>query len=89
MAKKKKDYKLPDYLPSKEENEAYIYCVRNNIRISPLGINGQPGKWKIGVNVGPYAKGEKINIAPHIYDKDTIATSYYEMCKYYYDKRTR
>jgi hypothetical protein len=41
MAKKKKDYKLPDYLPSKEENDAYIYCVRNNIRISPLGINGE------------------------------------------------
>jgi hypothetical protein len=89
MAKKKKDYKLPDYLPSKEENDAYIYCVRNNIRISPIGINGELGKWKIGINVGPYVRGEKISIAPHIYDKDTIWPSYYEMCKYYYDKRTR
>lgn len=89
MAKKKKDYKLPDYLPSKEENDAYIYCVRNNIRISPLGINGELGKWKIGINVGPYVKGEKINFAPSIYDEDTIWPSYYEMCKYYYDKRTR
>ena len=89
MAKKKKDYKLPDYMPSKEENNAYMYCVRNNIRISPLGINGEINKWKIGINVGPYVKGEKINIAPHIYDEDTIWPSYYEMCKYYYDKHTR
>ncbi len=89
MAKKKKDYSLPDYLPSKEENDAYMYCVRNNIRISPLGINGEFGKWKIGINVGPYIKGEKINLAPSIYDEDTIWPSYYEMCKYYYDKRTR
>ena len=88
MAKKKQNW-MPQYIPTQEENEAYIYCVRNNIRISPIGIQGVIGKWKIGINVGPYKKGEKINLAPHIYDKDTIWPSYYEMCKYYYDKRTR
>ena len=88
MAKKKENW-MPQYIPTQKENEAYIYCVRNNIRISPIGIQGVIGKWKIGINVGPYKKGEKINLAPHIYDKDTIWPSYYEMCKYYYDKRTR
>ena len=88
MAKKQENW-MPQYIPTQEENEAYLYCVRNNIRISPIGIQGVIGKWKIGINVGPYKKGEKINLAPHIYDKDTIWPSYYEMCKYYYDKRTR
>ena len=88
MAKKKENW-MPQYLPTQEENKAYIYCVRNNIRISPIGMQGEIGKWRIGINVGPYVKGEKTNIAPHIYDKHTICPSYYEMCKYYYDKRTR
>tara|TARA_R110000737_G_scaffold260067_1_gene268467 strand:+ start:181 stop:462 length:282 start_codon:yes stop_codon:yes gene_type:complete len=87
MFKKKKNSKLPNYLPSGEDQEAYSYCVRNNIRISPLGIQNESGKWKIGINVGPYIKGEKTNIAPHLYDVDTIWPSYYEMCRYYYNKR--
>lgn len=88
MAKKKQNW-MPQYIPTQKENKAYLYCVRNNIRISPIGIQGVIGKWKIGINIGPYKKGEKTNLAPHIYDKDTIWPSYYEMCKYYYDKRTR
>ena len=87
MFKKKKNSTLPNYLPSREDQEAYSYCVRNNIRISPLGIQNESGKWKIGINFGPYIKGEKTNIAPHLYDVDTIWPSYYEMCKYYYNKR--
>ena len=35
---KRKNYRMPQYLPSKEEIAAYNYCVRNDIRISPLGI---------------------------------------------------
>ena len=88
MAKKKENW-MPKYHPNPEEIKASNYCIRNNIRISQLGNNGEIGKWKIGINVGPYVKGEKINLAPHIYDKNTIWPSYYEMCKYYYDKRTR
>ena len=88
MAKKKENW-MPQYIPTQEENEAYLYCVRNNIRISPIGIHGVIGKWKIGINIGPYKKGEKISLSPHIYDKDTIWPTYYQMCKYYYDKRTR
>ena len=88
MPKKKENW-MPEYNPTQDEISANYYCISNNIRISPLGIQGVIGKWKIGINIGPYKKGEKINIAPHIYDKNTIWPSYYEMCKYYYDKRTR
>lgn len=88
MAKKKENW-MPQYIASDEERKAYIYCVRNNIRISPLGIKNEIGKWKIGINIGPYVKGEKPNISPHIYDKDTIWVEYYKFCKYYYDKYRR
>ena len=85
MAKKKENW-MPQYMPNKEEKEARLYCIRNNIRISPLGIKNEIGKWKIGINIGPYVKGEKPNISPHIYDKDTIWLEYFKFCKYYYDK---
>tara|TARA_R110002153_G_scaffold158108_4_gene310164 strand:+ start:2802 stop:3068 length:267 start_codon:yes stop_codon:yes gene_type:complete len=88
MAKKKETW-MPPYTPTQEQTKAANYCIRNSIRISPLGINGENGKWKLGINIGLYKKGEKTNIAPHVYDKHTIWPSYYEMCKYYYDKRTR
>lgn len=38
---------------------------------------------------GPYKKGEKVNFSPSVYDKHSIWSEYYQMCKYYYDKRTR
>jgi hypothetical protein len=88
MPKKKENW-MPQYILTKEEKKACLYCVENNIRISPLGIKNEIGKWKIGINVGKYVKGEKPNIAPHIYDKNTIWAEYYKFCKYYYDKRRR
>ena len=54
MAKKKKNYSLPNYLASEEENKAYRYCVRNNIRISYKGIQDDPDHWHIEVRLGPY-----------------------------------
>lgn len=77
---------MPNYTPSKEDMEASIFCIRNNIRISPMGIYGEKDKWKISINIGPYKKGEKQNISPHIYDKHTIWPEYYRMCKYYFIK---
>ena len=38
MAKKKENW-MPQYLPTQEENKAYIYCVKNNIRIFLNFIN--------------------------------------------------
>lgn len=89
MAKKKKNYSLPNYLASEEENKAYRYCVRNNIRISYKGIQDDADHWRIEVRLGPYVKGEKAYVSPEIYDRKTVSAAYYKMCKYYYDKRTR
>jgi len=86
---KRKNYRMPDYLPNEEERAAYNYCVRNNIRISPIGIKEDSQKWKIEIRMGPYKRGERANVSPSIYDKHTIWPEYYRMCKYYYEKYRR
>ena len=83
--KKKKERQLPEYIPTKEEYGYYQYCVRHDIRISPIGTD-VVGKWKIGISDGDNYR--KIYYAPHVYDRDTIWISFYEFCKYYYDRRT-
>ena len=75
---------LPWYVPSKDELKWYRYCVRNAIRISPIGTD-KPGEWYIGISDPSNYK--KVYNSKHKYDKDTLWISYYEMCKYYYDKQ--
>ena len=86
LKSKKKNKWMPQYMPSEEEIRYRDFCVKNNIRISPIGIYGDNDHWKIGINIGLYKKGEKASIAPSLYDKDTIWPEYYKFCKYYYDK---
>jgi hypothetical protein len=87
VSKYKKNNWMPEHNPSEEDMKASVWCIKNDIRISPMGINGEQNKWRICINVGPYVKGEKQNISPHIYDKDTIWIEYFNFCKYYYNKR--
>ena len=89
LKSKKKNKEMPSYDPSEEEIVARDFCIRNNYRISPLGIYNDPDHWRIGINIGTYKRGEKPNIAPHIYDRDTLWPEYYKFCKYYYDKYRR
>ena len=66
---KRKNYRMPQYLPNKEERAAYNYCVKNNIRISPVGIKEDSQRWRIEIRMGPYKRGERANVSPSIYDK--------------------
>jgi len=83
---RRKSKPMPSYFASEEEMEACLFCRRNNIRISPMGIKNDLDHWKITINIGPYKRGEMPHIAPYIYDRKTIWPEYYKMCKYYYDK---
>lgn len=84
--KNKYSKSLPSYVISKEEWKWYKYCVDNNIRLSPYGIQNNFNNWHIAVNVGPYKKGEKPNLSPSKYCSKTIWPEFFKMCKYYYDK---
>ena len=87
--KKKKTNPMPGYVPSLEERQWYLYCVDNDIRIFPQPVSGEIGIWKIGINIGKYTKGETPHLSPSIYTKDNFCISYYQMCKYYYDKHKK
>ena len=87
MPKWKKPVPMPDYIPSKEESKWHKYCIDNGIIISPIGIKNEQNKWHIGIAMSNNHK--QVHLAPYEYDRDTIWISYYEMCKYYYDKRRR
>ena len=79
-----KKRQLPDYIPTEDERTWYSYCVRNNIRISPMG-HDSVGSWKIGISTPEDYR--KVYYAPHVYTSDTIWIEFYKYCKYYYDKR--
>ena len=89
--KKKGKNEFEYYKPSKEDWEAYRYCVKNNIRISfkPLEQGMSPKNFKLTVCLGPYQKYEKPNLSPQTYGKDEIVEQMYKAMKYYYDKHTR
>ena len=87
--KKRKKNLLPSYIASADEAEWYRYCVNNELRISTITVKYAISKWKIGVNIDPYKKNETPYVSPHVYDKETLYPTYYQMCKYYYDKRKK
>ena len=57
--KKRDNYSLPQYLANENELTCRDYRVRNDIRISPIGISKDPNHWHIEVRLGPYTKGKK------------------------------
>ena len=87
--KKRVSNPMPSYFPSTEERKWMNYCVDNNIRISQQPVKEEIGRWRMTVNIGPYKRGEVPHISPSVYDKDTVYPAYYQMCKYYYDKRKK
>ena len=76
---------MGSYSATKKENKAWEYCVRNNIRIFPVCIEFKK-KWKVGINLGPYKKGEKPNLSPNAYGPGEIQKEIYKASVYYYDK---
>ena len=73
------------YSSTRLENKAWNYCVKNNIRIFPVCVeNGK--SWKVGINLGPYKKGEKPNLSPDVYVPGEIQKQIYKASIYYYNK---
>ena len=83
--KEQQKYRLPECSITEEQQKCYDYCVKNNIIISPIGIQNTPGKWYVGISTPDNYK--KVYKSKHIYDKDQIWDAMFEMCKYYYDKQ--
>ena len=64
------------------ENNAYLWCVRNNISISPFAVAGsEPRKWWVDVK----AKN-KVKRSPYQYDEHQIWPKIFELYVFYYEK---
>ncbi len=73
---------MPSYFRSELENNAYIWCINNNIKIAPFAVaNSSPRKWWIDVNT----QG-KIKRSPYQYDESQIWHKLFELYVFYYKK---
>ena len=87
-AKEKAKKRLPDdYIQSEEEEKAYLYCVKNDIRIGPVAIKDILGSWSIGISLPGNHK--VVHNSPEICDKHSIMEIMYRYCIYYYNKRSK
>ena len=66
---KKKGQGMGLYVPTKEEETAYKWCIRNNIKISPWARDLQ--SWHISVIIG----NGKNNVSPVSYTHLTLPTN--------------
>lgn len=84
LSKKKKGFfkPMPLYNRSDLENNAYLWCVRNDIAISPFAVAGsEPRKWWVDVK----AKN-KVKRSPYQYDEHQIWPKIFELYVFYYEK---
>ncbi len=84
LSKKKRGFFKPmlPYNRSDLENNAYLWCVRNNIAIVPFAVlNSEPRKWWIDVK----AK-DKVKRSPYQYDDYQIWPKIFELYVFYYEK---
>ena len=76
---KSNPFDMGNYLPTEQEEAARLWCMRNNIYISPIAI--KEALWTIIIE----NKGSK-NKDPNNYNKNYIWQKVYEYYKYYYNK---
>lgn len=84
LTKKKRGFFKPMlyYNRSDLENNAYLWCVRNNIAIAPFAVlNSEPRKWWIDVR----AK-DKVKRSPYQYDDYQIWPKIFELYVFYFEK---
>jgi len=76
---KKKVGDMGKYSPTKENEEAYIWCIRNGIKISPMAHGAT--SWWIDIEInGKSAR------APDTYGPTEVWEKLYEFYRYYYNK---
>ena len=76
--------KPPDW--TKEDKEAYAWCINHGIYISALaeGKGNNNKLWTIQVE----AKGKKV-VSPKTYGPDDLYSKIFELYRFYYDKNVQ
>ena len=88
VGRKRKKGVMGTYFPTIQQLEAWTWCIKNNIRISykPQTTGASPKCWHITIIIGPYKKGEKLNVSPDCYKAGECQEQMYKTCEYYYEK---
>jgi hypothetical protein len=69
-----------------EENEAMLWCNRNNICISPRQEKWGEGKWLVDVEKGVWPNRVRIGTSPESFGPGVIWQKISEYQLYYYKK---
>ena len=70
---------MGNHIPSTKEQEAYMWCIKNNIFVSPHAKSAT--EWYLDITING-----NINISPTVYKKNDIWKQLYKFYIYYYDK---
>lgn len=78
-SKKTTQIDMGNYIPNKQEQLAYSWCINNGIYISPKPAS--TSSWHLLVEIN-----KKISISPDTYKKVEIWKQLYKFYTYYYNK---
>ena len=81
----KSNYGMGEYSRSIEENEAALWCMHNDICITPRQVKWGERKWSIDIEKGKYPNRKLLGTSQE-YGPTTIWKKIAEYQKYYYDK---
>ena len=79
---KKKLNPMGDYVPSDYEREAYIYGIRNDIRIAPKPVSHNATEWYVEI-----FSGGKWNHSKDKFGPVDVWKQVYDYYIYYYERR--
>ncbi len=76
---KKNQIDMGNYTSTTKEQDAYMWCIRNNIYIAPKPASTTD--WYLDINING-----RISTSPSSYKKNDIWKQLYKFYVYYYDK---
>ena len=83
---KTRKFSMGAYNRSEEEDKACLWCLHNDICITPRQSEWGVPSWYIDIEKGVYPNRKLIGTSPETYGKNTIWEKVAEYQKYYYDK---
>ena len=81
MPKLKKGSIMGKYYATDEEIDAAMWCIKNNIKISPLKKSFAEDRWYIEITLNG-----KTHRSPESYGKTVVWEKMYEFYLYYYNR---
>ena len=79
--KKAPSRRAPYLHPTKDQYEAWAWCVNNKIGVCVIPDWSDSSKWKVEITMN-----DKISVDPATYEGVQALNKMYEYCKYYKDK---